>query len=695
MLSCKFTVEAVCGDGVKKIDRYRDKTRTVETAWIPMKDGRRLAARLFLPKTAERSPVPAILEYIPYRRRDGTRLGDDEMHLWFAANGYAGARVDISGTGDSDGLVGDEYVKREQDDACEIIEWLGTQPWCSGAVGMIGISWGGFSGLQAAARKPPRLKAVVTMCSTDDRFACDAHYFGGCLLNDNFNWGGAFFNYAALPPDPAIVGAAQWKKMWRRRIENHTLIPAGWMRHQRRDDFWKHGSVCEDYAAIECPVLTVGGWLDGYTRTIFRLVENLSAPCKGLIGPWGHKEPQAGFPGPAIGFLEECKRWWDRWLKGIRNGAEKDPQMRFWLQDPTSPDPVAETRPGRWIEFPKWPAPAIAMRDLGLHGDGSLAPSRRRAKSKATEYRSIRSPLTTGYAAQEWCPFGLGRIAPDGASDQREDDGNSLCFDLPPLKQPLRIAGFAWAKLRIKADKPQALVSARLTDVAPDGTSTLISFGMLNLAHRKGHENPKPLRPGQFYDVAVELKPVAQIVPKGHRLRLALSNSNWPMVWPSPELATLTVDPACSALSLPILPAGIRGRPARFPKPSAAPSGPITVLQPGKQTRSRSVDIATQVMDLSVFSDDGRLRIEETGTEIAATYARRMTIEREDPGTARTEVDYRSEFKRSDWHARLDTAIVVTSDRRNFYVKGSLKAYSGKKLFAERRFDEKIPRDNM
>lgn len=659
-----------------------------------MQDGRRLAARLFLPKDVEKKPVPVILEYIPYRRRDGTRLGDDQMHLWFAANGYACARVDISGTGDSDGLIGDEYVKREQDDVLEIIEWLGTRPWCSGTVGMIGISWGGFSGLQAAARRPPRLKAIVTMCSTDDRFACDAHYFGGCLLNDNFNWGGAFFNYAALPPDPAIVGADRWRDMWRRRIDAHRLIPADWMRHQRRDAFWKHGSVCEDYAAIQCAVLAVGGYLDGYTRTVFRLVENLQAPCKGLIGPWGHKEPQAGFPGPAIGFLEECKRWWDRWLKGIENGAEKDPQMRLWLMDPAMPDPVAEERPGRWIEFPKWPAASIKSRSFGLNPEGALVAAKPRPRGKRGE-RAIRSPMTTGGTHQEWCPFGLGRLAPDGASDQREDDGNSLCFDLPTLRQDFRVMGFGMAKLRIKADRPQALVSVRVTDVAPDGTSTLVTFGVLNLSHRDGHEKPRPLKPGRFYDVAVELKPVGQIVPKGHRLRLAIASNNWPMVWPSPEAPTLTIDTAHSSLTLPMLPAGVRGRPARFPKPTFAPQGEITVLEPGKQVRTRSLNIETRVTDLVVLSDDGRYRIEETDTEVGATYTRRMSIQADDPTSPRTEVEYRSLFRRADWHARLDTAIVVTSDRRHFYLKGKLTAYDGEKLFAERVFDEKISRDNM
>src|SRR5437868_365157 len=329
----------------------RDGVELIETAWIPMPDGRRLAARLFLPKDAVTRPVPAILEYIPYRRRDGTRLGDEEMHVWFAAHGYAAARVDIASMGDSEGLVEDEYAKREQDDALDVIEWLAGQSWCSGNVGMIGISWGGFNGLQIAARRPPRLKAIVTMCSTDDRYACDAHYLGGCLLNDNFAWGGAFFNYAALPPDPEIVGWDRWREMWKRRIDDHVMFPAVWLNHQRRDAFWKHGSICEDWDAIECPVFAVGGWLDGYAQTVLRLVENLKAPCKGLIGPWGHKEPQRGVPGPAIGFLEECTRWWDQYLKGEDRGIDKDPAIRVWLQDYASPRPHFLERPGRWLSF--------------------------------------------------------------------------------------------------------------------------------------------------------------------------------------------------------------------------------------------------------------------------------------------------------------------------------------------------------
>ena len=247
-----------------KIRDYRDVVENVEIAWIPMKDGRRLAARLLLPKDPKDRPVPAILEYIPYRRRDGTRPRDDETHYWFAANGYGVARVDIAGSGDSDGLVQDEYHKREQDDALEIIAWLAKQPWCTGNVGMIGISWGGFNGLQVAARRPPALKAVISLCSTVDRYADDVHFMGGCLLNDTLDWGGYFFTIGALPPDPEIVGKERWRELWKHRIDNMDCYPMLWMEHQRRDAFWKHGSVCENYDAIAMPGADgqrLGRWL--------------------------------------------------------------------------------------------------------------------------------------------------------------------------------------------------------------------------------------------------------------------------------------------------------------------------------------------------------------------------------------------------------------------------------------------------
>ena len=665
--------------------------RTIETHWIPMKDGRRLAARLFLPEDAESNPVPVILEYIPYRRRDGTRIGDDEMHLFFAGHGYAGARVDIAGMGDSDGLLGDEYVKREQDDALEILDNLCSQPWCTGVAGMIGISWGGFSGLQVAARRPPQLKAVVTSCSTDDRYACDAHYNGGLLINDNFGWGGALFGYAALPPDPAVVGADRWREMWKARLDDHKNHAALWMRHQRRDNFWKHGSVCEDYDAVEAAVLTVGGFLDGYTPTIFRLVENLKAPAKGICGPWGHKEPQGGVPGPAVGYLQACIRWYDRWLKGIDNGADRDPDMRVYLMDHAKPHSHMDERPGRWLGFPQWPAPQIAGKRFYLNGANGLGET---AGGPAAPL-AISSPLTTGIMGQEWCPYGQGRIAAEGARDQRADDGGSLCFDGAPMDADLPFTGIARMRLRVAADKPQAQVCVRLTDVAPDGTSAYMTFALLNLTHRDSHEFPTPLTPGAFEDVELVFKPTAQIIPRGHRLRVAISSSYWPMAWPSPELVTLTVDPAGSHLDLPVLATEEGLVPVEFEEALHAVPGPVAVLEPARQLRSLVTDIPTERTELDVMSDDGRFVIEETGTEIASWRRKVYGIDPHDPTSVTSSVTCHESFRRPDWNARVETGIAISCDRENFHARGWVKAYDGDELFAERRYDETIPRDCM
>ena len=267
------------------VTNFPRKVRVIEHMSIPLKDGTTLAARIWLPEDAEQNPVPAILEYLPYRKRDGTYERDALTHPYLAGHGYAGVRVDIRGSGESDGLLFDEYDQQEQDDGVELIAWLAAQPWCSGAVGMMGISWGGFNGLQIAARRPPALKAIVSICSTDDRYADDAHYMGGTLLTAGLGWGSFFFGSMCLPPDPELVGDA-WRAMWRERLENVPLFFERWLEHQRRDAYWKHGSVCEDFAAIQCPVYAVGGWTDAYKNAIPRLLEGLTVPRKGLIGPW-------------------------------------------------------------------------------------------------------------------------------------------------------------------------------------------------------------------------------------------------------------------------------------------------------------------------------------------------------------------------------------------------------------------------
>ncbi|HTN98520.1 MAG TPA: CocE/NonD family hydrolase, partial [Nordella sp.] len=438
----------------------------IEHVEIPLSDGVRLSAMIWLPRDAEQRPVPAILEYLPYRKRDGTTERDALNHPYFAGHGYAAIRVDMRGAGDSEGVLKGEYLKQEQDDALEVLAWIAGQPWCTGSIGMIGISWGGFNGLQIAARRPPELKAVISLCSTDDRYADDVHFMGGCLLVDKFAWGSTMFSINATPPDPLLVGD-KWRELWMGRLNESGFWLEEWHRRQRRDDLYKHGSICEDYGAIECPVYLVGGWMDGYSNPIFRMMEHLSSPKKALIGPWAHKYPNFAEPGPRIGFLQECLRWWDKWLKGVETGIMDEPPLRAWIQDPVPPRTHYKERPGRWVAENSWPITGTAPLTLRLGEhiltEQVLAPER---------HLPISSPQTVGLAAGKWCPYG---VEADEPGDQREEAGGSLIFDSAPMTETLDLLGAPILHLDVAADKPSAFVAATLSEVLPDGSATRLS----------------------------------------------------------------------------------------------------------------------------------------------------------------------------------------------------------------------------
>ena len=408
------------------VDSFPRTVREIPNEWIPLSDGCRLAARIRLPADAEQNPVPAILEYIPYRKNDLTAERDERTHTYMAGHGYACVRVDLRGSGDSDGILHDEYLRQEQDDGIEVLRWIADQPWCTGAVGMIGISWGGFNGLQIAALQPPELKAIISVCSTDDRYADDVHHMGGCLLGDNLSWASTMFSHNACPPDPALVGE-RWKSMWMDRLDQSGLWLAEWMKHQRRNGFWKHGSVCEDYGAIRCPVMAVSGWADGYSNAVLRLLSNLEVPRKGLIGPWSHLYPHMGHPGPAIGFLQEAIRWFDTWLKGNETGIMEEPMLRVWMQDSVPPTTDYKIRPGRWVGETGWPGKNISTKVFYL-GFTWLDPEKKGGESIGL---SVQSPLSVGLFAGKWCSYAA---PPDLPHDQRDEDGGALVFDSDTLE---------------------------------------------------------------------------------------------------------------------------------------------------------------------------------------------------------------------------------------------------------------------
>jgi putative CocE/NonD family hydrolase len=674
---------------MKIIDRFPHTVHVIENCWIPMSDGCRLAARIWLPVDAETAPVPAILEYIPYRKRDFTRARDEPMHHYFAGHGYAAVRVDLRGSGDSDGLLLDEYLKQEHDDALEVIRWIAQQPWCSGAVGMMGKSWGGFNSLQVAARRPPELKAIVTVCSTDDRYADDVHYMGGCLLNENLTWGSVLMSYNAYPPDPELVGE-RWRAMWCDRLEHAVFFPALWLEHSRRDDYWKHGSVCEDFDAIVCPVYAIGGWADAYSNAIPRLLAGLKAPRKGLIGPWAHLYPHDGVPGPAIGFLQEALRWWDHWLKSAETGIMSEPMLRVWMQDSVLPKPFYKLRPGRWVAESQWPSPHITFKRHWLDaGRLSNTPA-------AQTQLDFHSPQTTGLGAGEWCGFGAPGEAP---LDQRGDDGCSLTFDSEPLRERTEILGAPVATLEVAADQPVALIAVRLNDVARGGASTRVTYGLLNLTHRNGHEQPEFLEAGKRYLVKVKMNDVAHAFPAGHKLRLAISTSYWPIVWPSPQHVTVSLYTGESFVDLPVRPpdptdAGLR--PLEAPERAAAET---TELRPAPLTRIIERDRTTSETLYTVSSGRGDLdsarltRIKTIGLEVGHAMLKNFRIGEEDPATAQAEIIQKTWFRRGSWNTRVETRTLLSSSPDDFQLAAELKAYEGDALFFTRTWARRIKRD--
>ena len=658
--------------------------REVENAWIALADGTRLAARIWLPADADAAPVPAILEYLPYHKRDGTYDRDALTHPWFAAHGYAGVRVDLRGSGESDGLLWDEYTTQEQDDALEVIAWIARQPWCSGAVGMMGISWGGFNALQVAARRPPALRAIITLCASDDRYADDVHFMGGALLNVTFEWLAALTSILAHPPDPAIVGE-RWREMWRERLEAMPLFVAPWLRHQRRDAYWRHGSVCEDWSAIACPVFAVGGWTDAYTNAIPRLLANLRVPRQGLIGPWAHRYPHMGVPGPAAGFLQEARRWWDRWLKDAPDGtAEPPPMLRAWMMESVRPAPMYAERPGRWIAEPGWPPRSIAARRLYLTDGGLL--------DRPGEPVSVvvRSPQHVGAAGGNWAPFGL---TPDDADDQREDDALSAFWDSAPLDERVEILGAPELELDITCDAPQANLIARLCDVHSDGASLRVSYGVLNLAHRDGHADPTPLEPGRRYTVRLRLNDVAFAFPPGHRIRVALSTAYWPIIWPAPSAASVNVLAGPAALTLPARPPRAEDAQVRVPPPDAAPPARTTVLREGRSIRETGRDIGARERFWRAREEPSRVRIEAIGTEIETQFRMEYRIRDDDPLSARAETEWCETTVRGAIEARTALHATLRATATSFEIQASLDAFAADALVCRREWQETIPRD--
>jgi putative CocE/NonD family hydrolase len=657
----------------------------IENEWIVLKDGTRLAARIWMPDGAgPGAPVPAVLEFLPYRKRNGTAPRDESTYPVFAAAGIAGVRVDIRGSGESDGVIDGEYTPRELSDAAEVIEWIAAQPWSNGNVGMMGISWGGFNALQVAALKPPALKAVISIASTVDRYNDDIHYKNGAHLSAQMSWAATMAAYQSRPPDPELVGE-RWLAMWRERLEHEPFFMQEWLSHQRRDAFWRHGSICEDFDAFPVPALVIAGWADGYRNTPLNAVTGMPDRVWALIGPWVHKYPHFAYPRPRADFHAEAIAWWRRWLCGEQNAVEETPRLRAYILDGPRPARWREADPGYWVAMDELVSPQTATFSVGTAGR-----LERYSSKRSDGHALLRSPLDTGTAAGEFFT-----LKPDSemAGDQRGDDAGSLVFDSAALADDCVILGRPVVTLVLSSNAPLANLAARLVDVHPDGTATRVAYGVLNLAHRHGNAEPKPLEPGAPTEITLVLDACGYRFQPGHLIRLSLSSAYWPIILPPPFDATLDIDLATVELKLP-LPGSHRR--IGMPEPSNPdPLPKYETLAEGSSGRSVERDLGEGVTRYRVSEDTGLNRHPGNGLSTRDIRDEVWSIALDDPLSVTARIEWTCVTERERWQTRTHAVSTLSCTAAEWLISERIEAFhDGRSVFARER-KASIRRDHM
>ena len=639
--------------------------------WIPMDDGVRLAASVFLPDGD--GPWPALLEALPYRKDDLHAATLAGHARWAGEFGYASCRVDVRGTGSSEGLLHDEYTDRELRDLEAVVAWLAAEPWCTGSVGMFGTSWGGFNSLQVAMRRPPALRAICSIYASDDRYADDVHYFGGMLKQlDLVDWPLYMVASDALPPVPALAGP-EWRERWRERVEDVEPWPFIWFAHQRFDDYWRHGSLATDYGAIDAATMLVTGWADGYTNVALRAMERMRCPRRLLAGPWGHVSPRSGRPGPNLDLAPQMARWFDRWLKDERNGVDEEPSITVFMRRPTPPAADLAVHRGEWRHERGWPVERL--REVAQ-------PLDRMTATPSKDTLAVRPDV--GWTAWISC---AGSPPWDQPLDQRPDEAHSLVHDGEPLDADLAILGHPRVRLRVASSAPIASVSVKLCDVHPDGTSQLVTRGLLNLTHRRSREHPEPMPVDSFEDVEVELEVTSWIFEPGHRVRLDVAGTDWPNAWPPPTPVTLTLDRSASSLVLPVL-EGPSPEPAPrleiLPPPPREPDP--TVVRVVSTDRARRETVAETAYGAPSPAGDG-------APAMADRYEGLVGVSLDDPGRAWVEASARYEIAFPEATVAARARWRIDSDATTYRIALDLETTEDGEPRWSRRWERTFPRD--
>ena len=583
-------------------------------------------------------------------------------------HGYAVVRVDVRGTGSSEGIATDEYPVQEQRDLNEVIAWIAGQPWCTGAVGMLGTSYSGFNSLHLAATRPPALKAVVGIYSSDDRYSDDVHYMGGLpKLLDLVDYPLYMLAMNALPPVPSLAGD-DWRRRWQERLMRTEPWLLRWLQEQRDGRYWRVGSVRPAYDRIDCPVMLVGGWADGYRNNTLRTVEALQAadvPVRLLMGPWAHASPNTSVPGPRIDLVPEMARWWDRWLREEKNGIDDAPPMTVFIRQSSAPEPDLDEVRGAWQQLDGWPADRVTVESRPV-GDDTVG--------------VVSVPIEPDVGTAAWISC-AGHFPWGQPDDQRADDARSLTFDWPG--DDVTLLGHPRLTARVRADQPVATLAIRLCDVFPDGRSTLVTRGVLNLTHRTGSTSPSPLPVGEWVDVEVELEATSWAFDPGHGMRLSVSGTDWPNTIAPPRPLQMELDLGETALHLPML--GDRGA---LPPPELVPSSSPPNESADAVWRVQRDVLARRTACLvdhgSTYDEDGVTCTEHYRGEVAV-----------DTRTFVQTVDAESQFTLVWPEATVSSRATMTlvADAEVFDVALQLECREGDDVVATRQWHRRIPRD--
>lgn len=657
---------------------------SVREVSIPMKDGVRLSATLFMPAPKQSGEkFPAVLEYLPYRKDEMT--SHIRVHDYFVRRGFVSARVDIRGTGRSEGHLPDrEYSQVEQEDAEQVIAWLAHQDWSNGSVGMFGISWGGFNSLQLAMRNPPGLKAIIAICATEELFLEDVHFMDGLMHVDEYELNVDLLNALTRSPDfptdeaslAARFDAPPWFVMYKQ--------------HPRAGEFWDQ--PVRPLSSIKIPVFLIGGMLDGYRDSIPRMLQQIQAPTKALLGPWNHSEPDDAVPGPAIEWRDQAVEWWTHWLKPDAKQPISGPRLAVYMNHWYPPDMATRQIPGEWRSEEGWPPKDQHSQTLYFSGDHSLTA----AATQPARHELIFRPASTPEAGGP--DFWWGDVYPD----QRSVDAFSLVYDSTPLSQPLSILGRPRVCLQAAASAPSAEWFVRLSDIAPDGSATLVAGAGVNGAHRQSPRDPLPLAPGQEYNLCFDLHLTSWVFPSDHRIRVAVSNEMWPMIWPTPYAMTTSLQLGGddgSRIDLPVVPnASPSPIPAlRAPEPStdaeAAKSSELNLSSnvPGLSWRvSHDPALQQSTVDWRGGSTDDYPWGREETREHLVYQADDLHPEK---SSAHGEVEMEITLKNRKllWRGIL----TAESDRQFFYVGFKRELLENGKLIRTREWKATVPRDNQ